>query len=181
LQCGGKLHRTHTGPLHTVFAHVLRGLSGARITRAKPEVFLNHAKDGCAVRCSYKADDGFLYPLEKCFFYVHKPAMAINHSEIEYVEFQRQGGGVISSSVRTFDLLIKQRNNNTVSCCSWASPAAGHRLAVTCPSEASCSTVTWWISRGGASWTSWMACQSFQSVRWPLLEGTWQSGHSMMS
>jgi hypothetical protein len=36
-------------------------------------------------------------------------------SDIDYVEFQRQGGGVISSSVRTFDLLIKQRSNNTVS------------------------------------------------------------------
>jgi hypothetical protein len=35
-------------------------------------------------------------------------------SDIDYVEFQRQGGGVISSSVRTFDLLIKQRSNNTV-------------------------------------------------------------------
>jgi hypothetical protein len=32
------------------------------------------------------------------------------------VEFQRQGGGVISSSVRTFDLLIKQRSTNTVRC-----------------------------------------------------------------
>jgi hypothetical protein len=73
------------------------------------------AGDGCAIRCSYKADDGFLYPLDKAFFYVHKPPMCINHSDIEYVEFQRQGGGVISSSVRTFDLLIKQRSNNTVS------------------------------------------------------------------
>jgi hypothetical protein len=72
------------------------------------------AGDGCAIRCSYKADDGFLYPLDKAFFYVHKPPMCINHSDIEYVEFQRQGGGVISSSVRTFDLLIKQRSNNTV-------------------------------------------------------------------
>lgn len=35
-------------------------------------------------------------------------------SDIDYVEFQRQGGGVISSSVRTFDLLIKQKSNNTV-------------------------------------------------------------------
>lgn len=71
--------------------------------------------DGCAIRCSYKADDGFLYPLDKAFFYVHKPPMCINHSDIESVEFQRQGGGVISSSVRTFDLLIKQRSNNMVS------------------------------------------------------------------
>lgn len=65
------------------------------------------AGDGCAVRCSYRADEGFLYPLDKGFFYIHKPAMVINHDQIDSVEFQRQGGGVVSSSVRTFDLLIK--------------------------------------------------------------------------
>eukprot|EP00882_Tetradesmus_deserticola_P011967 GHRQ01012666.1.p1 GENE.GHRQ01012666.1~~GHRQ01012666.1.p1 ORF type:complete len:645 (+),score=367.82 GHRQ01012666.1:668-2602(+) len=112
-KCGNKLQRTMNGPMHTVFAHTLRGLSAAKITRAKTETYTNHAGDGCAIRCSYKADDGFLYPLDKAFFYVHKPPMCINHSDIEYVEFQRQGGGVISSSVRTFDLLIKQRSNNT--------------------------------------------------------------------
>jgi hypothetical protein len=123
-----------SGPIHTVFAHALRGLSGAKITRAKVrrlrcrscrmscrlrrctrvpcdavrhwlcltrgglpvccaapcalrraapppqvETYRNKAGDGCAVRCSYKADDGFLYPLEKAFFYVHKPPMCINH------------------------------------------------------------------------------------------------------
>jgi hypothetical protein len=47
-------------------------------------------------------------------------------SDIDYVEFQRQGGGVISSSVRTFDLLIKQRSNNTVS-----RPACFQLLAAT--------------------------------------------------
>ncbi|WIA31627.1 hypothetical protein OEZ86_002510 [Tetradesmus obliquus] len=111
-KCGNKLQRTMNGPVHTVFAHTLRGLSAAKITRAKTETYTNHAGDGCAIRCSYKADDGFLYPLDKAFFYVHKPPMCINHSDIESVEFQRQGGGVISSSVRTFDLLIKQRSNN---------------------------------------------------------------------
>lgn len=112
-KCGGKLQRTMSGKTSTVFAHILRGLSGSKITRAKEEVFRSVTGGGCCVRCSYKADDGFLYPLDKAFFYVHKPPMCINHSDIDYVEFQRQGGGVISSSVRTFDLLIKQRSNNT--------------------------------------------------------------------
>lgn len=115
VQCGGKLHGELTGPEYQVFAHALRGLSSAKITRAKTEVYQNHAGDGCAVRCSYKADDGFLYPLEKAFFYVHKPPMCINHNDIEYVEFQRQGGtGAAASSVRTFDLLIRQRSVNSV-------------------------------------------------------------------
>lgn len=43
LQCGNKLQRTHTGPMHTVFAHILRGLSAAKITRAKTETYANHA------------------------------------------------------------------------------------------------------------------------------------------
>eukprot|EP00878_Enallax_costatus_P023141 GHUV01024603.1.p1 GENE.GHUV01024603.1~~GHUV01024603.1.p1 ORF type:complete len:609 (+),score=227.34 GHUV01024603.1:931-2757(+) len=110
-ECGNKLHRELTGPEYQVFAHALRGLSSAKITRARTEVYQNHAGDGCAVRCSYKADDGFLYPLEKAFFYVHKPPMCINHNDIEYVEFQRQGGtGAAASSVRTFDLLVRQRS-----------------------------------------------------------------------
>lgn len=78
-QCGGKLQRTMSGKINTVFAHILRGLSGAKITRAKEEVFRNVSGVGCCVRCSYKADDGFLYPLDKAFFYVHKPPMCINH------------------------------------------------------------------------------------------------------
>ncbi len=45
-----------TGPVHEVFAKLLRGLSGARITR--PGHFKNAAGDGVSVRCSYKADDG---------------------------------------------------------------------------------------------------------------------------
>jgi hypothetical protein len=108
------------------------------------------AGDGCAIRCSYKADDGFLYPLDKAFFYVHKPPMCINHSDIEYVEFQRQGGGVISSSVRTFDLLIKQRSNNTVrglfSCCTYISAAisllssAAACARLTCSSSSAATT-----------------------------------------
>ncbi len=56
LQNGGKLSVEMSGPMHEVFAKVLRGLSGARITR--PGHFKNAAGDGVSVRCSYKADDG---------------------------------------------------------------------------------------------------------------------------
>lgn len=42
-QCGNKLQRTVDGAVATVFAHVLRGLSAAKITRAKMETFRNQA------------------------------------------------------------------------------------------------------------------------------------------
>ncbi|GIL87416.1 hypothetical protein Vretifemale_15530 [Volvox reticuliferus] len=102
---GGKLSTEMSGPVHEVFAKLLRGLSGARIT--KPGHFRNAAGDGFSVRCSYKADDGQLYPLDRGFFYVHKPPLLIPDNDIESVEFARQGSGAMSSSVRTFDLVIR--------------------------------------------------------------------------
>jgi hypothetical protein len=57
-----------------------------------------------------QADDGYLYPLERAFFYVHKPPTLIVFDEIESVEFLRQGGGLIAASAKTFDLNVRQRN-----------------------------------------------------------------------
>ena len=54
-----------------------------------------------------QADDGYLYPLEKAFFYVHKPPMLIGHDEIDGIEFARQGGGVLAASAKTFDLNVR--------------------------------------------------------------------------
>mmetsp|Transcript_4974 Transcript_4974/g.10722 ORF Transcript_4974/g.10722 Transcript_4974/m.10722 type:complete len:694 (-) Transcript_4974:634-2715(-) len=106
-KCGGKLEASLTGMVHDVFARALRGLSGAKIT--KPGAFRNAAADGHSIRCSYKADDGHLYPLERAFFYVHKPPMLVPFEDIESVEFARQGGGVVSS--RTFDLVVRMKNS----------------------------------------------------------------------
>jgi hypothetical protein len=55
VQNGGKLSTEMSGPVHEVFAKLLRGLSGARVT--KPGHFRN-GTGGFSVRCSYKADDG---------------------------------------------------------------------------------------------------------------------------
>ncbi|KAJ9520912.1 hypothetical protein QJQ45_014103 [Haematococcus lacustris] len=124
-KCGGKLKSSMSGPLHEVFAHTLRGLSAAKITRPPKDGF-QAAQDGYAVRCSYKAsacrchpsrcclddrlaqaDDGYLYPLERAFFYVHKPPMLIPFDEVESVELTRLGGGAVSS--KTFDLVVRTK------------------------------------------------------------------------
>jgi hypothetical protein len=52
MQCGGKLQRSFEGPAHEVFARVLRGLSGKKLT--KPGAFRSADGSGCAVKCSYK-------------------------------------------------------------------------------------------------------------------------------
>ena len=57
-QCKGKLTSTAiSGPAYDVFAKVLRGLSGARLTR--PGQFRS-SDDSAAVRCSYKVVTGAL-------------------------------------------------------------------------------------------------------------------------
>ncbi|KAF8724931.1 hypothetical protein HU200_020647 [Digitaria exilis] len=96
------------GLIHEVFSMVLRGLSGAKVTR--PSTFRS-CQDGYAVKSSLKAEDGLLYPLEKGFFFLPKPPTLIPHEEIEYVEFERHGAGGASISSHYFDLLVKLKND----------------------------------------------------------------------
>ncbi|KAG5527441.1 hypothetical protein RHGRI_028362 [Rhododendron griersonianum] len=97
-----KLEPTYKGLIHEVFILILRGLSGAKVTR--PGKFRS-CQDGYAVKSSLKAEDGVLYPLEKGFFFLPKPPTLILHEEIDYVEFERHAAG--GSNMHYFDLLIR--------------------------------------------------------------------------
>lgn len=93
---------------HDVFTQILKGLSGAKVTR--PGKFRS-AQDGYCVRTSLKAEEGTLYPLEKSFFFLPKPPTLILHDEIEYLEFERHGAaGTSSISSHYFDLLIRLKS-----------------------------------------------------------------------
>ncbi|XP_028780543.1 FACT complex subunit SSRP1 [Neltuma alba] len=97
-----KLELSYKGLIHEVFTTILRGLSGAKVT--KPGKFRS-CQDGYAVKSSLKAEDGILYPLEKSFFFLPKPPTLILHEEIDYVEFERHTAG--GSNMHYFDLLIR--------------------------------------------------------------------------
>ncbi|XP_066363409.1 FACT complex subunit SSRP1-B isoform X2 [Miscanthus floridulus] len=103
-----RLESSYRGLIHEVFSKLLRGLSGAKVTR--PSTFRS-CQDGYAVKSSLKAEDGLLYPLEKGFFFLPKPPTLIPHDEIEYVEFERHGAGGASISSHYFDLLVKLTND----------------------------------------------------------------------
>ncbi|KAL7238431.1 hypothetical protein ACSBR2_004518 [Camellia fascicularis] len=92
------------GLIHEVFILIMRGLSGAKVTR--PGRFRS-CQDGYAVKSSLKAEDGVLYPLEKGFFFLLKPPTLILHEEIDYVEFERHAAG--GSNMHCFDLLIRSK------------------------------------------------------------------------
>ncbi|OAY85475.1 FACT complex subunit SSRP1-A [Ananas comosus] len=103
-----RLDSSYKGLIHEVFTKILRGVSGAKVTR--PGSFRS-CQDGYAVKSSLKAEDGLLYPLEKGFFFLPKPPTLILHDEIEYVEFERHGAGGSSVSSHYFDLLVKLKND----------------------------------------------------------------------
>ncbi|XP_058744875.1 FACT complex subunit SSRP1-like [Vicia villosa] len=100
-----KLELSYKGLIHEVFTTILRGLSGAKVT--KPGKFRS-CQDGYAVKSSLKAEDGILYPLEKSFFFLPKPPTLITHEEIDYVEFERHAAG--GSNMHYFDLLIRLKS-----------------------------------------------------------------------
>ncbi|XP_078432185.1 FACT complex subunit SSRP1-like [Wolffia australiana] len=100
-----RLEISYKGLIHEVFTLVLRGLSGAKVTR--PGKFRS-CLDGYAVKSSLKAEDGLLYPLEKGFFFLPKPPTLILHDEIDFVEFERHGAG--SSNAHYFDLLVRLKS-----------------------------------------------------------------------
>ncbi|KAH6774499.1 high mobility group [Perilla frutescens var. hirtella] len=97
-----KIDPEHKGLIHEVFITILRGLSGAKVT--KPGKFRS-SQDGYAVKSSLKAEDGVLYPLEKSFFFLPKPPTLILHEEIDYVEFERHTAG--GSNMHYFDFLVR--------------------------------------------------------------------------
>ncbi|KAK1264710.1 FACT complex subunit SSRP1 [Acorus gramineus] len=103
----GKLEAEYKGFIHEVFTSILRGLSGAKITR--PGKFRS-CLDGYAVKSSLKAEDGVLYPLEKGFFFLPKPPTLILYDDIEYVEFERHGAGGSSVSSHYFDLIVRLKS-----------------------------------------------------------------------
>ncbi|CAL5096759.1 unnamed protein product [Urochloa decumbens] len=115
--------------IHEVFSNILCGISGAKVTRSSTFRSCQH---GYAVKSALKAEDGLLYPLEKGFFFLPKPATIILHEEvclyktnvvdgcsfiyiascllqIEYVLFDHHGASGVTSQY--FDLLIKLKND----------------------------------------------------------------------
>ncbi|KAJ9076857.1 FACT complex subunit [Entomophthora muscae] len=96
-----ELKKNYSDPTSVVVSDVFRVLSGKPLTKEATSYSSNHGAS--AFKCSLKANEGNLYPLEKMFLFVPKPPMEIPHSEIGSISFSRIGAGSVASS-RTFDL-----------------------------------------------------------------------------
>jgi structure-specific recognition protein 1 len=60
-----------------------------------------------------KANEGFLYPLEKSFLFIPKPTTFIPLNEIGVVTFSRVGNQSVGSS-RTFDMKFNMKGGNDI-------------------------------------------------------------------
>ena len=65
---------------------------------------------GPYIKCSYKVNEGLLYPLEKCLLFVHKPVIYIMHKDMNYVNFARLHES--AGQQRTFDMIVKTIKDN---------------------------------------------------------------------
>lgn len=99
----GKLSKQMTGPFIKLFADVVKAVTNKRINSPDYKNLTNSA-----ISCSYKNNNGLLYPLERGFMYVHKPAIHIRFEEINAINFARS-----DVSTRSFDLEIETKASTT--------------------------------------------------------------------
>uniref|UniRef100_A0A7S2K9C9 HMG box domain-containing protein n=1 Tax=Skeletonema marinoi TaxID=267567 RepID=A0A7S2K9C9_9STRA len=98
---GGQIQSHMTGSFSNLVAKTFKVITKKKVFI--PGKFANANQQAC-VKCALRANEGHLYPLEKQFIFIHKPAVLIRFDEIESVEFQRYAGG--QGSTRNFDLSV---------------------------------------------------------------------------
>jgi len=105
-KCGGKLERKYTGLAFDVFAKALRGLANSKLVR--PGAFRSQQGGAHAVKCSYGADNGMLFPLERAFFYIAKPPILVPFTDVRGIHYGRKDkdGANVLSSTKTFDVTV---------------------------------------------------------------------------
>lgn len=64
----------------------------------------------CAIVCSCRATSGYLYPMDKGFIFVHKPATFIKFDSIASVNFARMSGSAGAS--RSFDFEVEMKDGS---------------------------------------------------------------------
>ncbi|KAI1313072.1 FACT complex subunit [Mortierella claussenii] len=103
----GKLEKRYESRTYEIVSTLFKALTGRRVTI--PSEFFKSYHSQSAIKCSMKANEGVLYPLDKSFLFIPKPPTFIPHSEIGSVTFSRVGGGAASAS-RTFDLKFNMKS-----------------------------------------------------------------------
>lgn len=107
---GEELTQEINGPLYDVLSRLFKSM--IKVSIIVPSGFKSE-KGTEAVKCSVKAQDGYLYPLQKSFLFIHKPVYYIRHDEIQYLEFNRISE--FAAAGRSFDFNIVTKKQGTMS------------------------------------------------------------------
>lgn len=101
-----KLQSHYEAPMAHVVSNVFRGLTGRKLQTVTKKFSSQHGQHG--VKCSIKANEGILFPLDKALIFIPKPATYISIENVSSVTFSRVGGALAAS--RTFDVSVSMRN-----------------------------------------------------------------------
>jgi structure-specific recognition protein 1 len=105
---GEELTDTLEGKLFDIVSRLLKVLVGVNIII--PGIFRSFG-DTHAIKCSIKASDGYLFPLQKSFIFINKPVIYIPFEDIRFIEFARVSERSVSTN-RSFDLNIATKGSN---------------------------------------------------------------------
>ncbi|EFA86245.1 structure-specific recognition protein 1 [Heterostelium album PN500] len=109
-----KLSPTMEGTLYVIVRRILTSLTENKIIVPGNFQSCNQSN---SIKCSLKANEGYLYPLDRSFFFIHKPPTLIKYTDIQIVEFSRAPvafGSRNTSNSRTFDLNITLKDSTTI-------------------------------------------------------------------
>jgi len=102
----GRLQKSYDAPTFEVVCSIFKGLTGRKVI-VPGNLYKSHHLHH-AVKCSLKANESYLYPLDKSFLFIPKPPTLIAHSEIASVTFSRVGSGI--TNTRTFEMKFNMKN-----------------------------------------------------------------------
>eukprot|EP00761_Pharyngomonas_kirbyi_P014280 gb/GECH01014310.1/.p1 GENE.gb/GECH01014310.1/~~gb/GECH01014310.1/.p1 ORF type:complete len:504 (+),score=157.36 gb/GECH01014310.1/:1-1512(+) len=101
-----------SGKLFEIVAKTCRALTGKKIigpAKSYSSVDGNHG-----IKCSLTANEGYLFILEKSFFFI-KPPLYIRHDEIKNVRFNRSGSSITSGKYFDISITLKRGKSFTFS------------------------------------------------------------------
>ncbi|KAI8055438.1 hypothetical protein BDF22DRAFT_742028 [Syncephalis plumigaleata] len=102
----GKLESNYHNFTYVIVSTILRALTDKKITVPGNSYNSHHNQKG--IKCSLKANEGFIYPLENYLLFLPKPVTLVPLREISSVVFSRVSNAITTS--RFFDIKINTRS-----------------------------------------------------------------------
>jgi len=111
---GDKLDKFESGDMPSVIAKVLAAFCKRKVVVIKSGGFNADRGDdrSKSIRCSLKAVDGFLYPLDKVFYFLSNKPVLIELERVSSVEFNRVNEGSSTAAARTFDITVHVKDGS---------------------------------------------------------------------